>query len=258
MACAHVLQRLVGAPAPHQFGRPAGIDEGTRGSPLPNGSGVPEHAGAGCHTVPVSASAPAQVIVIAGPSGSGKSRLSRRLGLPVLNLDDFYKDGDDPTLPCIDLAGGAPIVDWDSPEAWNVAAALDAIEELCREGRAEVPTYDIALSRRTGQGALELSGATHFVAEGIFAQEVVGECLRRDLLADAICVTQHAAVTFVRRLTRDLREHRKPPTVLVRRGLHLLREQRRVVEHAASLGCRVLHPDAAYAEISRLVGRPTA
>jgi len=195
--------------------------------------------------------------VIAGPSGSGKSRLSSRLGLPVLNLDDFYKDGDDPSLPCIDLAGGAPIVDWDSPEAWNVAAALDAIEELCREGRADVPAYDIATSRRTGVHLLELGDARCFVAEGIFAQEVVGECRERGLLADAICLTQHPVVTFFRRLSRDLREHRKPPTVLVRRGLHLLREQRQVVEHAASLGCRVLHPDAAYAEISRLAGRPT-
>jgi uridine kinase len=193
------------------------------------------------------------VIVLAGPSGSGKSHLSRRLGLPTLNLDDFYKDGDDPTLPSLDLGGGSPIVDWDSPISWHRAHALDTIERLCTDSAAKVPVYDIAESRRVGHRLLELTGAAHFVAEGIFAQEVVAECLRRELLADAICLTQHPAVTFVRRLTRDLHEHRKPPTVLVRRGLHLLREQRRVVEHAASLGCRVLHPDTAYREIRSLV-----
>jgi uridine kinase len=170
-----------------------------------------------------------------------------------LNLDDFYKDGDDPTLPCVDLAGGAPIVDWDSPDSWHLADALDAIERLCHAHRADVPSYDIAQSRRTGHRLLELAGSTHFVAEGIFAQEVVGECVRRGVLADAICVTQHPATTFVRRLTRDLREHRKPPGVLVRRGLHLMLAQRKVVEHAAALGCRVLHPEVAYAEIRQLV-----
>jgi len=196
---------------------------------------------------------PAQVIVIAGPSGSGKTRLCTRLGLPVLNLDDFYKDGNDPTLPVVDLAGGAPIVDWDSPDSWSEADALAAIEQLCATGRADVPAYDIAQSRRTGHRVLALGDSRCFVAEGIFAQEVVGECQNRGVLAEAICLTQHPVVTFVRRLSRDLREHRKPPGVLVRRGLHLLREQRRVVAHAEALGCRVLHPDAAYAEIQRLV-----
>ena len=154
------------------------------------------------------AEVPAKVIVVAGPSGSGKSRLSRRLGLPVLNLDDFYKEGGDPTLPIVDLAGGAPIVDWDSPASCAAAAAVAAIEQLCTTGRVDVPAYDISLSRRTGHHVLDLGGARCFVAEGIFAQEIVAECRRRGLLADAICLTQLPALTFVRRLTRDLREHR--------------------------------------------------
>jgi uridine kinase len=193
------------------------------------------------------------VIVIAGPSGSGKSHLCRRLRLPVLNLDDFYKDGDDPGLPLVDLPGGSPIIDWDSPGSWHAADAMATIERLCATGTAGVPTYDIADSRRTGHHHLDLDGAGFFLAEGIFAQEVVDECRRRGLLADAICLTQHPARTFVRRLARDLREHRKAPTVLVRRGLHLMRDQGEVVAHAASLGCRVLHPHKAYAEITALV-----
>ena len=65
-------------------------------------------------------------------------------------------------------------------------------------------------------------------------------------------------VTFWRRLTRDLREHRKPPLVLLRRGLALLRDQRRVVSHALELGCEPVSPEEAYTEVSALVSRSAA
>ena len=194
----------------------------------------------------------ARVIVVAGPSGSGKSRLSERLGLPVLRLDDFYKDGDDPTLPRVDIAGGSPIVDWDHPDSWNAADAVTAIEELCREGATDTPVYDISLSRRTGHQRLSLAGAAHFVAEGIFAQEIVDACRSRDLVAEALCVTQWPPKTFLRRFVRDLREHRKPPLVLLRRGLHLMGKQRAVVRRAQELGCRVMTPHQAFDTLGAL------
>ena len=200
------------------------------------------------HTGPVRA----QVIVLAGPSGSGKSRLAERVGLPVLRLDDFYKDGGNPTLPRITTGANAGLVDWDHPDSWLRDDAVATVAVLCREGRAEVPVYDIAHDGRTGTRPLDLHGGGLFVAEGIFAQEVVGACREAGLLAAAYCVRQHPAVTFWRRLTRDLREHRKPPLVLVRRGLALLRDQRRVVAHAVALGCQPVSAEEAAAGIRRL------
>ncbi len=194
------------------------------------------------------------MVVLAGPSGAGKSHLADRLGLPVLRLDDFYLPGDSPGLPWVDLPGGDPVVDWDDPASWDRAAALTAVEELCRTGSCEVPLYDISASARTGSRVVHLHGADTFVAEGIFAQEIVEECRARDLLLEAYCVTQHPGITFVRRLVRDLREHRKPPWVLVRRGLRLLREQRSVVARAAAAGCRVVTPEVARREIRARTG----
>jgi len=213
----------------------------------------------------------ARVIVLAGPSGAGKSRLAARLGLPVLRLDDFYKSGGDPTLPRITrganpsrglvprlLRTSAGLVDWDHPDSWLLVDAMAAIEQLCAEGRAEVPVYDIARDGRWGSQTLDLGGSRFFLAEGIFAQEVVPGCRDHGLLAAAYCVRQHAMVTFWRRLTRDLREHRKPPLVLVRRGLALMRGQKAVVEHAVALGCQPVSPQEAYAAVSALVSRRSA
>ncbi len=191
----------------------------------------------------------ARVIVLAGPSGAGKSRLAERLGLPVLRLDDFYKSHGDTGLPVIAEGANAGLTDWDHPDSWLLDDALSAIRSLCAEGRARVPVYDIATSSRRGEQLLDLAGSTAFVAEGIFAQEVVPVCRREGLLEAAYCITQPAPVTFWRRLTRDLREHRKPPLVLVRRGWSLMRGHREVVDRAVALGCRPVTPDQAYAEV---------
>jgi uridine kinase len=200
----------------------------------------------------------AQVIVLAGPSGSGKSRLCDRLGLPFVNLDDFYKDGQDPTIPRVRLAGGQEIADWDHPDSWLRDEALDTLETLCRDGVAEVPVYEIAVDGRSGQRKVDLDGSRFFVAEGIFAQEVVPDCDARGLLADAICVTNHPVVTFWRRLTRDLREHRKPPLVLLRRGLMLMRAEPGIVGRAVELGCTSMSPERAYRRIRALTERRAA
>lgn len=199
----------------------------------------------------------AQVIVLAGPSGSGKSRLAERTGLPVLRLDDFYRSAGDPTLPMITTGANAGLVDWDHPDSWLPDDAMAAIEALCETGRADVPIYDISQSGRCGSQTLDLQGHSLFVAEGIFAQEIVPRCRAAGSLAAALCVRQHALVTFWRRLTRDLREHRKPPLVLLRRGLALLRDQRRVVDRAVGLGCVAVSAEEALEAVRRLADTPS-
>ncbi|QYJ04341.1 hypothetical protein KUV85_01285 [Nocardioides panacisoli] len=197
---------------------------------------------------------PASVVLLAGPSGAGKSRLAERLqrhrGWPILRLDDFYRDGTEPDLPLVATGANAGLVDWDHPASWHENDALKALLALCEHGVADVPLYDLAGSRRTGHREVALDGATTFVAEGIFASEVVEATRDAGALAAAYCITQHAAVTFVRRLDRDLREHRKAPPVLVRRGLSLAYRQRAVVRRATDVGCRVATGDRAFGELT--------
>lgn len=177
-----------------------------------------------------------RVILLAGPSGSGKSTLVRSAGLPMVVLDDFYKAGSDPTLPRSSHLG---IVDWDHPDSWDRAAALAAIEQLCRTGRADLPVYDFASDGPTGSRTVDV-GTGAFVAEGIFAPELVAELHARGLLLDAIVVRRRPWKNLVRRAARDLADRRKPPATILRRGLGLFHAEPAVVGRAMGAGCRPL------------------
>ncbi|WP_413799723.1 ATP-binding protein [Streptomyces iranensis] len=189
----------------------------------------------------------ARVVLLSGPSGSGKSSLAARAGLPVLNLDDFYKEGGDPTLPQLPDGGGA---DWDSPLSWDADAAVAAVEELCRTSGTTVPLYDIATSARVGEEALDIGRSPLFIAEGIFAADIVGRCADLGVLADAICLRGRPSTTFRRRLLRDLREGRKPALYLLRRGWRLMRAERGIVARQTALGAYACGKDVALGRIA--------
>lgn len=213
-------------------------------NPLPRGSPA---RGNGSHWCPVSSQPiPTRVVLLAGPSGSGKSSLAATTGLPVLRLDDFYKEGDDPTLP---LVAGSADIDWDSPDSWDADVAVAAIMELCRTGRTDVPVYDLSTSARVDRDAFDIGRTPLFVAEGIFAAEIVGRCQELGVLADALCLRGRPSTTFRRRLLRDLKEGRKSVPFLLRRGWRLMRSERAIVARQTELGA---HPCAKQEALGRL------
>ncbi|MDK1343244.1 uridine kinase [Streptomyces sp. 378] len=190
---------------------------------------------------------PTRVVLLCGPSGSGKSLLAARSGLPVLRLDDFYKEGDDPTLP---LVAESSDIDWDHPDSWDADTAVAAIMRLCRTGRTDVPLYDISLSARTGEETVDIGRTPLFIAEGIFAAEIVTRCRELGVLADALCLSRGPVKTFRRRFLRDLREGRKSVPFLLRRGWRLMRQERTIVARQTALGAYACDRDEALGRLA--------
>lgn len=177
------------------------------------------------------------------------ARLHAAHGWPIVRLDDFYRDGEDPTLPMTDL-GADHLVDWDDPGSWDGAAAARALSLLVKTGQAQVPVYDIARSRVTGSAQVTLGAGQLVVAEGIFAAEIILRMREEGLLHSAWCIVHNRWVTFGRRLVRDLSERRKPPHILLRRGLALCRDEPEVIARMERLGARCTSPARAEAALS--------
>ena len=128
-------------------------------------------------------------------------------------------------------------IDWDSSDSWDGHAAMAAVIELAKTGSAEVPAYSISANRAIGNRTVTIGNSPLFIAEGIFAPEIARPCRELGLLAGAFALHRPRTVTFVRRLVRDLAEHRKPPMVLLRRGVTLYRTDRAVLARQVALGC---------------------
>ena len=195
-----------------------------------------------------------RVVIIAGPSGAGKSRLAAHLqdrhGWPIVRLDDFYRDGDDPTLPILPIG----ITDWDSPGSWRADAAVHALVALCETGVTDLPTYDIGSSRAVGHSTITAEPGALILAEGIFAAEIIDALANADALAAAYCVHNSRWLTFWRRLVRDLAERRKPPWILWRRGLSLCSREPEIVARHVRLGAEPVSATEAITAIAALVG----
>ena len=192
------------------------------------------------------------LVLLAGPSGSGKSRLARLSGCVSVRLDDFYRDFDDADMP-----RWGDIVDWDDPHSWNGEAAVTAIMTLLEQGSVSVPVYDISLSRRIGWHELVLPEAPAeqrlcIVAEGIFAPELVRRCRELGVDTTGVWLARTGLLVFLLRLARDLREHRKAPHILFRRGWALLRKEPALRRAAEAKGCETLTMRQASARIQSL------
>lgn len=173
-----------------------------------------------------------RIILIAGASGSGKSRLALAAGCPTLRLDDYYFDADHPGMPSTNLG----ITDWDDPASWDAAGALAGLQELLTTGELMAPAYSITESRRVGSHRIQLGGCHCLTVEGIFAIEFLVHCRSAGLSVEPIYLDRPAGLVYLLRLRRDFAKKRKPPLIAIRRGWALRKAQPALRAKALSAG----------------------
>jgi uridine kinase len=169
-----------------------------------------------------------RVIVVAGPSGSGKSTAVARSGLPVLQLDAFYRDRDLPGMP-----RWLGDVDWEHPGAFDTDAAVRAVESLLTSGSVSVRAHDVVREHATELRTLRLDGPC-IVLEGVMAPAVAR---RLSQPVDAIYFLRRSTVAnVVTRVVRDIRDRGRSPWRAIARSLHVAALERAQRRDARALG----------------------
>ncbi|QTG80275.1 uridine kinase family protein [Arthrobacter crystallopoietes] len=177
------------------------------------------------------------LVLLGGASGSGKSYLAARFGRPHVELDSFYREISEHTPQSPLPQTAYEEIDWDHPDTWNSDAAARAMLRLLQTGSTQVPQYSIATSSYTGHRSVRLAEGP-VIAEGIFADAVLAPLLGLGVPVEPIFIQVSPLTTAVRRLVRDLREHRKPVPFLLKRGWALFRAERRVRQRYLDAGFR--------------------
>lgn len=113
----------------------------------------------------------AGIVLIAGPSSSGKTTSTKRLAIQLMtnlivpkmiSLDDYFVDREKTPLD----ADGQ--YDYEALEAIDIALFNDHLQRLMRGESVEIPRYDFITGRRTRRGeALTLDERSILIIEGI-------------------------------------------------------------------------------------------
>jgi len=146
-----------------------------------------------------------RLIGIAGPSGSGKSELSRRLaaalGAPIVSLDSYYRD-----LSHLALDDRAK-QNFDIPDSLDDGLLLEQCAAVARGETIDVPHYDFSCHTRVA-GTQRIEPGRTVIVEGLFT--LYWNDLRH-LLHASVYVDLEDEICYARRLARDVRERGRTP-----------------------------------------------
>src|SRR5262245_26011622 len=146
-----------------------------------------------------------RIIGIAGPSGSGKSELSRRLstviGAPIVSLDSYYRELGHLTLK------EREATNFDEPDSLDDALLLEHCTALANGHAIDVPHYDFSCHNRIA-GTQHIEPGDTVIVEGLFT--LYWNDLRH-LLRAGVYVDLEDEICYARRLARDVRERGRTP-----------------------------------------------
>lgn len=159
----------------------------------------------------------AKIIFIAGPSGSGKSWLSRQLLLglnaihgpsyaQILEEDCYYKDQSQISFSQRELQN------YDDPSAFDHILLEQQLKQLCKGTAVNVPIYDYTQHTRAPESQRLEPGAV-VIVEGILLLSQAQLCQHADL---KVYIDTPIDICLMRRIQRDTSERARTTDSILR------------------------------------------
>jgi uridine kinase len=162
------------------------------------------------------------IVLIAGPSSSGKTTFSRRLSVQLLalgispfplELDNYFVDRDETPL------GADGRHDFEAIEALNVKLLAENLQSLIKGKKVQLPRYNFKTGRREAGDVIQLKRGQMLILEGIHGMNprlipdsLAGSAFRIYVSAlTQLNLDRHNRVSttdtrLIRRIVRDARE----------------------------------------------------
>ena len=140
-------------------------------------------------------------IFISGGSCSGKTFLAKKLMLLLKNdatlieMDDYFKDREDETLP---MFGGK--LSFDLPDSYHLDEIRQGLIELKESKQISVPIYDIGSNKRIGRKVVEQKEI--IIVDGLYASKVSDAIVDVNQKINVLILTS-THIRIQRRIKRD-------------------------------------------------------
>lgn len=146
------------------------------------------------------------IIGISGPSCSGKTLVSKKLGYPVISLDDYYKG--------IDNMSNS---NFDHPDAIDFDLVIKHLKNLKKNIEIDKPIYDFKTHKR--KGSEKFIAKKVLILEGLFAlHEFLTDFLDLKFFLDT-----KDSICFKRRIERDLKKRGRTRDAVIKRYIEHVR-----------------------------------
>jgi uridine kinase len=143
------------------------------------------------------------MLLVAGKTCAGKSELSRllseRIEATLVDLDGYYKEIDDSTLPMFSCRRT-----FDAPGSYRRLEIRKDVRDLMAGKSVRGPVYDIKTNRRVKNSWKILRAADVIIVDGLFA---IRELMDDYSNAVKVYVVADTRVRLARRIERNLEIH---------------------------------------------------